>query len=209
LRNHNACEMIVGPRVAFGKKRAGRLPLLRELGRRHDVGISVVPSVGQKSGVVASRKIRQWLQKGRVEKAAQALGYPYSVAGTVVSGDRRGRRLGFPTANISVDERKILPPGVFWVKVLPANAPFPLSVKDLKHAKDGLCNVGTRPTFSPQGKTIHCEAYIFGARGSLYGKRLRVVFMRRLRSEKRFASSQALVRQIEGDLMKAKRWASK
>jgi riboflavin kinase/FMN adenylyltransferase len=203
-----AREMVVGPRVAFGKNRAGRLSLLYQLGKQYRVGIHVVGGVRARGEPVSSSRIRELLAQGDVDKAAQQLGYPYSLAGQVVHGSHRGRKLGFPTANIRVDTHKILPPGVFWVKVMPANRPFPLHRTDLRNAIDGLCNVGTRPTFTPRATKLTCEVYLFKAPSKLYGKSLRVVFMRRIRSERRFKSSQALRRQIGLDFALARHWAT-
>jgi riboflavin kinase/FMN adenylyltransferase len=210
LKRNRASEMVVGPRVAFGKNRSGRLPLLRKLGRSSGVRIHVVSSVSGAAGDVSSRRIRALLSGGRVERANALLGYPYSVEGNVVHGDARGRRLGFPTANIHVDPAKILPPGVFWVKVFPADA-IPLTAHEALKGIDGLCNVGVRPTFTPHSHALRCEVFIFGAAEklgassfALYGRKLRVVFLRRIRAEKRFASSESLQRQIAKDLLTAK-----
>ena len=190
LGRHGAVEMVVGPRLTFGKNRAGRLPLLRRLGRAHDVKIHVISGVGRGPHVSSSR-IRAVLQKGDVEAASEALGYPYEVSGRVVSGDHRGRKLGFPTANIEPDAGKLLPPGVFWVYVEPLK-------------RYGLCNIGTRPTFATAAPRVTMEVYVFGKVRSLYRRRLTVRFLRRLRGEKKFASAAALVRQIQSDVTRAK-----
>lgn len=207
-RKLKAREMVVGPKVAFGRHRAGRLPLLQALGRSTGVRIHVVPEIGGRHGV-SSRRIRTLLERGRPEAAAALLGYPYSVKGRVVRGERRGRQLGFPTANIASQPGKILPPGVFWVKVLRGSAPVPMTPAELKAGIDGLCNVGTRPTFHPGDHRLACEVFLFGRRKgkNLYGRDLRVVFLRRIRAEKRFSSGQALSRQIRRDLARARRWA--
>jgi riboflavin kinase / FMN adenylyltransferase len=206
LRRCGAREMVVGPRVAFGKDRAGRLPVLKELGRRYGVRIHVVGGVQIGGHAVSSSGIRELLRKGEVDRANHQLGYPYSVSGKVVHGSHRGRKLGYPTANVGVDVHKILPPGVFWVKVLPARHPIPLKPADLKGTIDGLCNVGTRPTFSPQATQLICEVFLFKTPPKLYGKELRVVFMRRIRAERRFPSPDALKRQIARDFQTAQRW---
>jgi riboflavin kinase/FMN adenylyltransferase len=202
VRKHHAQEMVVGPRVAFGKNRAGRLPLVRLLGKRYGVRIQVVPNISGKAGVVSSRRIRALLADGHVEKANAFLGYPYSVEGRVVHGVQRGRRLGFPTANIDVTPGKILPRGVFWVKVYAGNR-IPLNVPEALKGVDGLCNVGVRPTFTPHSHALHCEVFLLRGGQNLYGKKLRVVFLRRIRAERRFSSPEALKRQIAKDLAKA------
>jgi len=209
IGKHHAKEMVVGPRVAFGKNRAGRLSLLRSLGQKSSVRIHVVSNIARNRGAVSSRRIRALLSQGRLEEANALLGYPFSVEGKVIHGEARGRRLGFPTANIDVEPGKLMPRGVFWVKVFPANA-LPLSVAEAMKGIDGLCNVGIRPTFTPNSHTLHCEVFLFGAASTatkakphLYGKKLRVVFMRRIRSERQFGSAEALKKQIGKDLAKA------
>lgn len=206
LQKHHAKEMVVGPRVAFGRKRSGRLPLLRQLGKREGVKIHVVSSVNGANKSVSSRRIRALLFQGNVDSANRLLGYPYSIAGKVSHGDSRGRKMGFPTANIRAPEAKIMPPGVFWVKVMPAKA-MPISLQELKKGADGLCNVGTRPTFTPKERELHCETYIFRGRAPQYGETIRIVFLRRIRSEMRFKDKQELIHQIQADLKRARHWA--
>ena len=207
VKEFGAREMVVGPKVAFGKNRAGRLALLRRLGKKYGIRIRVVPAVGIGPAQVSSRRIRALLLAGQVEAANALLGCPYSVEGKVVHGEKRGRRLGFPTANIQPDPLKILPPGVFWVKVH-KGSDFPLNRREASRGLDGLCNVGIRPTFSPQAHALHYEVYVLNKTARLYGRSLRVVFLRRLRAERRFASPQALKRQIVRDLLIARRWMS-
>jgi riboflavin kinase / FMN adenylyltransferase len=203
VRRCGAIEMLVGPRVSFGKGRAGTLTLLRKLGRRYGVRIGVVSNVGAADASISSRRIRSLLSRGNVERANALLGYPYSVSGKVIHGDHRGRRLGFPTANLHGAPGKILPRGVFYVKVVPGTHPFPLGMGDLRDGLDGLCNVGTRPTFTPESELLHCEVFLFKKPKTLYGRRLRVVFLRRIRAEKRFDSTEALQRQIAADWERA------
>ena len=206
---HHATNIVVGPRVAFGKNREGRLKLLRALGQQHHVRIHVVPPVASGRIQVSSRKIRALLTIGHIEQANRLLGYAYSVEGKVVHGEGRGRLLGFPTANIDVDSRKLLPHGVYWVKVLPSAARFPLESKALLKGKDALCNVGTRPTFPGDAPVVHCEIFMLRGKPNLYGKKLRVIFIRRIRAERKFPSISALKAQIERDAAKARLWATR
>ncbi len=203
LKKHQAREMVVGPRVAFGKNRAGRLPLLRRLGRTHGVRIHVVSSIARGQSPVSSRRIRAHLLAGRVEKANALLGYPYSLEGRVIHGNRRGRLLGFPTANLAVDPAKMMPRGVYWVKVHPSRI-LPMSAKEALKGDDALCNVGVRPTFTPRSQQLHCEVFLLNRHSDLYGRKLRVSFLRRIRAEKRFASSSALQQQICRDVARAR-----
>lgn len=207
VKEFRAREMIVGPRVAFGKDRAGRLPLLRRMGREHGVRIRLIRPVQGADGDISSRRIRRLLKQGNLKTANALLGYPYSAAGRVVHGDGRGRHLGFPTANLAIPADKILPPGVFWVKVIAAKNPVPLRLKRLKKALDGLCNIGTRPTFTPMSREIHCEIFLMGRSDRLYGKALRIVFLRKIRVEKRFSSARDLIAQIGRDGARVRRWS--
>jgi riboflavin kinase/FMN adenylyltransferase len=203
VRRHRTVEMVVGPLVAFGRRRAGRLPLLRRLGREGGVRVHVVASVKGGDGTVSSRRIRALITRGNIEKANALLGYPYSLSGAVIHGDRRGRRLGYPTANIQLPPEKMVPRGVYWVKVFPSNR-LPLTTREARRGADGLCNVGVRPTFTPHEHHLHCEVFLMEGKKNLYGKKLRVVFLRKIRSEKRFASPEALKRRIEKDLAVAR-----
>ena len=164
LKKHHAKEMVVGPRVAFGKNRAGRLPLLKKLGKETGVRIHVVSSIARtERRCVFPENSGAACFKDDLEEANVLLGYPFSVEGKVIHGDRRGRRLGFPTANVDVDPAKMMPRGVFWVKVHPGNS-LPLSAREAMKGIDGLCNVGVRPTFTPHSHTLHCEVFLFGSK---------------------------------------------
>ncbi len=198
VRKLHAAAMIVGPKLAFGKNREGKLPLLRKLGQRSGVRIHVVPGVGKRGSVVSSRAIRALLLKGELDTANLMLGYPYSIEGTVVHGSHRGRRLGFPTANIQPEYGKILPPGVYWVRIVKPDS-SPLERQTLKRGIDGICNVGYRPTFTPESRALHCEVHFMRRTPSLYGRKLRVLFMRKIRAEMKFRSADALVTQIKKD----------
>jgi len=199
LGKWNAAEMIVGPRLAFGRNRRGRVLLLRRLGRKSDVLIKVVPPVRVRGQVVSSRRIRAAIERGDVGTAAAFLGRLYSLEGTVVHGDHRGRSLGYPTANLAVHPQKMLPAGVFWVQVIVGKSGKRIN---------GLCNVGSRPTFHRDSGKKRCEVFLFSKPNSLYGRTLRVFFLKKLRDEKRFGSAAELVRQIDQDFARAKRMSA-
>jgi riboflavin kinase/FMN adenylyltransferase len=166
----------------------------------HELGIEVkslppAPSDAEGKGdTVSSSLIRQLLRKGRVSEAAQALGFPYTILGTVEHGEHVGTRLGFPTANLTIiDERQLIPaPGVYAVKVRLEN-----SVEQ----KHGMMNIGNRPTFDGHRQTL--EAHIFQLHENLYGQRLLVSFVKRLRDEQRFDSIDALKEQLQKDVIAA------
>ena len=157
----------------------------------HEMGIEVVRAKAfEKGGVkVSSSVVRTLLSDGEVELAAQCLGYRYTIEGTVVSGFHEGRRMGFPTANIDI--RSV-------AKMLPANGVYAMtaSVGDGK-TYPAMMNIGKRPTFSGDSTTI--EVNIIGYSGDLYGRRISVSFVRRLRAERKFASEKALMAQLQKD----------
>lgn len=143
---------------------------------------------------VSSTKIRHFLSKGNVEEAASLLGRPYEVKGTVIHGDKRGRKIGFPTANVEVDEDCLIPDtGVYAVK---------LRVKD--EWFEGVCNIGYRPTFKhPDEHSLSVEVHIFDFDRSIYGEEVSVKWYARLRGEQKFNGIEALVAQIDKDKQEA------
>lgn len=139
----------------------------------------------------SSSAIRKALREGDVDTATRLLGRPYSITGTVVHGRGEGRRLGFPTANLSPDSVETLLPacGVYAVKV---------SVGEMETSFRGMMNIGTRPTFN-DGGALSLEVHMFDFDSNLYGRRLTVTFIRRIRAERTFDSPEALQRQLEQD----------
>jgi riboflavin kinase/FMN adenylyltransferase len=138
--------------------------------------------------VVSSSLIRKLLHKGEVEKANKLLGRPYEIAGTVVRGKSRGKRLGFPTANIH-STNDIAPPGVFISKASLGSQIYP-----------SITHVGTKPTFNE--KEVMIESYIINYNDTLYKKKLRVYFLKKIREEIKFKTAEALSLQIKADLEK-------
>ena len=145
---------------------------------------------------VSSSLIRQLLRKGRAKEAAEALGYPYTIMGSVAHGEHIGTRLGFPTANLTpLDPRQLIPaPGVYAVKV---------RLEHSMEQKHGMMNIGNRPTFDGQRQTL--EAHIFQLHEDLYDQQLLVSFVERLRDEQRFESIDALKEQLKNDVVAAQK----
>jgi len=139
---------------------------------------------------VSSSVIRNYLQKGQIEMAEKCLGYPYTLAGRVMSGYQLGRKLGFPTANIDTSgwDKMIPAPGVYAVKV---------RVQNTMEMKRGMMNIGTRPTFD--GDHLALEVHILNFHEDLYGKILLVSFLHRIREERKFSSERELVAQLKED----------
>lgn len=187
-----AVAVVAGPNYHFGVGARGDVVLLAELGQALGLGVEVVAPVEVGDVLVSSTRIRARIAEGRVEEAAALLGRPYRALADVVHGDARGRTLGYPTANLEVSPEKLLPAsGVYAVRVL---------IDDARHA--GVANLGVRPTFGERQKTL--EVHLLDISLDLYGRRVRVDFIRRLRGERRFDGAEALVAQIGRDVEAAR-----
>ena len=183
-------EITVGYDHRFGRNRAGDVDLLRKLGPDYGFQVDVIPAQEVDHDVVSSRRIRTVLrEEGDVEKAEELLGRPYQLEGVVARGEGRGRQIGYPTANLALqDARKLIPKrGVYATLVqLPDGS---------RHG--GMMNIGRRPTFD--GMDVTVEVHLFDFDGDLYGERLSVQFLQRLRDEQKFDSPDALVMQLSED----------
>jgi len=184
--------VVVGEDFRFGHQRTGNVASLAELGDAHGFAAEIVPLVGGQAPV-SSTRIRAMVAAGDLAGAAAALGRPHEVRGTVVPGEGRGRRLGFPTANVAVPPDLALPPiGVYAVRAgLRGGELMP-----------GVANLGTRPTFGGAGQGL--EVHLLESPGDLYGGVLRVAFVGRLRDERRFGGPTDLAAQIAADVAAAR-----
>ena len=183
-------EITVGYDHRFGNNREGDVALLRELGAEHDFDVDVIPAQHVNQHVVSSSAIRKHLlEGGDVEAAAKMLGRPYAMTGTVARGEGRGRKIGYPTANLELeDPRKLVPKiGVYAVRATLPDGTL----------RGGMMNIGRRPTFD--GMDVTAEVHVFDFSGDLYGERLRVEFLQRVRDEQRFESADALAVQLSED----------
>jgi riboflavin kinase/FMN adenylyltransferase len=182
-----ATRVSVGENFRFGRKAQGDATMLRS---RSEFETRVVPLVEVAGETVSSSHIRGLVAAGDVARAAEFLGGPFMLEGEVVEGDRRGRTLGIPTANIVPDDRLACPGhGVYaaWA-----------------HGRPAAVNVGVRPTFET-GRGLLVEAYLLDFDADLYGETLRVAFVERLRGERRFGSTEALVEQMRRDVEAVRR----
>ena len=180
-------QVSVGENFRFGAKAKGDPAMLAA---REEFETRVVPLVETDGETISSTRIRALVAAGDMEGARHCLGAPFMVEGEVVSGDQRGRELGFPTANIVPDDRLAIPGhGVY--------AAFANGVP-------AAVNVGVRPTFE-SGRGVLIETYLIDFEGDLYGTKLRVAFVERLRGEKRFAGVEELIAQMRIDVEDAKR----
>jgi riboflavin kinase/FMN adenylyltransferase len=185
-------ELWVGWDFALGRGRGGNVATLQKLGRAMGFEVKVLEPVQDGDVVISSTEIRRLIGAGQVQEAAEMLGRYHAVRGWVIHGDGRGRRLGYPTANVEVRSHCAIPThGVYAVYA---------SVGGRKHP--GVANVGVRPTFGPSELTI--EVHILDFQGSIYGEEILVEFIERLRSERRFADEEALCTQIKVDVARAR-----
>ena len=187
-------ELLIGYDHGFGKARAGDASVLRDLGARDGFYVEVVEPVTLPDGrAISSTAIRRAIAGGDLERAAAGLGRRYAVAGTVGRGEQRGRSLGFPTLNLTVPPRKLLPPeGVYVVRAETPRGSF-----------GGMLSLGPRPTF---GDTkVSFEVYLLDAEGDFYDAHVRVELVERLRGIRDFASPAALVEQMRLDETAARR----
>ncbi len=183
-----AKAVFVGYDFAFGKGREGTPDLLVRLGQEYGFSVEVVPPVTVGGEVVSSTLIRSLLREGRVAEAAQPLGRPYIVSGTIERGRGRGRGLGFPTANLVAGRDLLLPDGIYAVHCLLGSRVY-----------KGVVNIGVSPTFGDVERRM--EVYLFELNEEIYGEELWVFFgSERLRPEERFATPEALRAQIARDV---------
>jgi len=195
---HDACrplrEICVGHTWSFGRNRAGNLELLKKMGDQlgfDEVGLPAVEIDGE---VVSSTLIRAAVEMGDLTKVAQLLGHDLTILGTVVPGDRLGRTIGFPTANLSAHNEQFPPNGVYAVEAICEGLTLP-----------GVVNIGVRPTIKTASGERVLELHLFDFAADIYGQDVEVVFRKFLRPEQKFAGLDALKEQIARDVADARR----
>jgi riboflavin kinase / FMN adenylyltransferase len=184
-------EVWVGANFLFGHDRAGNFTLLRALGTRYGFKAEKIDPVRYKDFVVSSTRIRRLIAEGRVDEAGALLGHQYRIDGVVVAGDRRGRTLGFPTANLCTENELLPPNGVYATTATMDGIVRP-----------SVTNVGVRPTVDNSGRVV-VETHLLGMDADLYGRTLRIGFVQRLRDERAFGSLDLLKAQIAADCSRA------
>jgi riboflavin kinase/FMN adenylyltransferase len=186
-------EICVGHEWSFGKGRTGNLALLKTLGQRHGFNVIGVEAVKVNGEVVSSTAIRKAVEEGRLVKATQMLGREYTILGTVVRGEQLGRKLGFPTANLSAHSEQFPPNGVYVVEARLAGTLY-----------RGVANLGFRPTVSVEKSERLLELHLFDLDREIYGEEMEVRFLRYLRREQKFTGVDALKAQIAADVRQAR-----
>ena len=193
LLNIHVSQFWIGNDFSFGKNRTGNTIVLEQLGLRYGFKTVVSDHVTLDSEKISSSKIRNWVLEGEMELATQSLGRPYSLTGIVIHGDERGRKIGFPTANLSVWEEKILPPaGVY--------ATLALIEKQVFYS---VTNVGFRPTFKDNQLKPQVETFLHHFNRSIYDLPVQLFFIKRIRPEIKFESISAITAQITQDVQKS------
>jgi riboflavin kinase / FMN adenylyltransferase len=175
----------------FGKNRVGSPDFLAAQGARHGFAVDIVPPLEDEGRPVSSGAVRAALSQGKVVEAAELLGAPWFVSGEVIHGDKRGRDLGFPTANLKLDPACGLKHGIYAVRV---------GIGDRRH--DGVASFGVRPMFDDGAPLL--EVFLFDFDGDLYGCGMEVAFIGWLRHEQKFASIEALQRAMAADAAQAR-----
>ncbi|MCB9073092.1 MAG: riboflavin biosynthesis protein RibF [Bdellovibrionaceae bacterium] len=188
----NPSLIVVGYDFAFGRSRLGTIETLKKVGGAH-VHYVQLESIKSGKDVISTSLIRSEIQVGNVERAGELLLRPYYVDGMVVHGEKRGRKLGFPTINLLYSRDVILPAsGVYVADVVIAG----------EHYKS-VCNIGTNPTFS-QGQEVKWECHLLDFDRDIYNASVRVHFYKKLRSERKFSSQEELIEQIQKDVTSAR-----
>jgi riboflavin kinase / FMN adenylyltransferase len=198
--------LVVGEDFSLGRNRMGNVAFLQDYGARHGVHVESVPLEEAGETRISSTRIRALVNEGKVSEANLLLGHPAIASGIVEHGEKRGRQLNFPTANLRPQEHKLLPAnGVYAVLATIQEGPESdsrvashVSIKEEHYRLPGACNVGIRPHFD--GKERLVEVYLLDVDMDLYGKFLTVEFIQWLRSEERFASIDALKAQMSADV---------
>ncbi len=179
-------KLVIGYDYAFGRNREGNVALLEKLGTELGFDLEVLAPIGSGDIVYSSTGIRELIGRGDVEGVVALLGRHFSLDGTIVHGHHRGKGLGFPTANLATDNELIPKHGVYAVKVRIADAIY-----------DGACNIGSNPTFAD-------KVFIFDFAGDLYGCRMRLFFVARIRDERKFPDPAALQQAIQSDVLRCR-----
>lgn len=183
----------LGNDFALGKNRSGDITSLEEIGNLKGFSIHTFQHLEEHGEKISSSKIRSWIQNGDFHQVTHALNRYYSVEGQVIHGDSRGRKLGFPTANLDIWEGKLLPsPGVYatWIEI-----------EGIIH--QSVTNVGIRPTFDNQSKLTRVETYIHNFDQDIYQNHVKLHFIEKTRNEIKFESVEHLISQIQKDVLQA------
>ena len=192
INNKTKCRFLyVSKNFKFGYKRQGNIQMLKKYEKLYDFKSIITKPYKKKNKIISSTLIRQKIISGKIREANKLLNREWKVEGKVIKGQKRGRKIGFPTCNLKLNDYIIPRLGVYAVKI-----------NGLKFSKKGIANIGFRPTFN--GKNLLLETNIFGINKNLYNKEISVSFRRFIRREKKFKDLEHLKKQIKIDIKKAK-----
>jgi len=183
----NVHTLVIGYDHHFGRNREGAIPELKVLAELYDFNIEMISPQLFQDVTVSSTKIRQLLETGEIEKANHYLGYHFFINGEVVKGNGIGNTIGFPTANILIKNK--------W-KLFPADGVYAVKVNINNRSLKGMINIGKKPTVGGGGKDKSLEVHIFDFSSNIYGHKIKVRFIRRIRDEKRFEDLEGLKKQL-------------
>jgi riboflavin kinase/FMN adenylyltransferase len=186
VRRLSVVGVVVGVDFHFGKRRQGTPAFLQEQGEERGFEVDLIRPVLFRGNPVSSSAIREALGRGEVEQAAKLLGHSWFVSGKVIHGEKRGRELGYPTANLALDPACELAHGIYAVRV-----------RVRGEMRDGVASFGRRPTFGEGAPLL--EIFLFDFSGDIYGEEIDVAFIDWIRPEAKFGSAEELVRQMDAD----------
>ncbi len=192
-RGLNTKWLLVGEDFRFGRKRAGDLAMMQAVAKKFAFDVCVMPTVVFNGQRVSSTMVRDALALGNLEQARELLGKPYSISGRVVHGDKTGRKIGYPTANIRIKHPRPALGGIFAVEIAGIS----------EHPLKGVASLGVRPTVKDNGVPL-LEVYVFDFDSEIYGQHVQVNFLHKLRDEEKYVDIETLTRQIAVDVEKAK-----
>lgn len=184
-------KLVIGYDHRFGKQREGSFEDLIKLAPKYDFQVEEIPEEDVNNIAVSSTRVRKALKEGDVETAAALLGRPYSLSGTVIHGNKIGRTIGFPTANLHIAED---------YKLIPGNGVYIAKVEVQKESHFAMVNIGNRPTIEDRGE-LRVEVYILDFDRDIYGSELTVHLLKKIRDDKKFASLDELTTGIKDDLL--------
>lgn len=211
VRQLGVKQVFLGFNAGFGHDRKGNAALMETSAKKFGFHFEAVPPFKIQGQLISSSQIREWIRAGDWKKTEEGLGRPFSILAPVITGDARGRELGYPTANLDISGRVLPPEGVYAVKARTVNAgtkPLGSGAEDFQKPETGpwreaVLNYGKRPTFEQAALPV-MEAHILDSGEDLYGKTLEVSFSAYLRGEKKFQDAGMLRAQIEKDIRQAR-----
>ncbi|MBF0485755.1 MAG: bifunctional riboflavin kinase/FAD synthetase [Candidatus Omnitrophica bacterium] len=193
VKKFKPVKVVVGQDFHFGHGGAGAISLLRESGARYGFDVESVPLLKHKNTNIKTTNLKNLISAGDLRAIKVFLGRNYSMGGRVIHGDGRGRKLGFPTANLKKENVTILPPGIYFIRAHFSG-----------RKRNGLFYIGRRPSIKRGGGQVHLEAYLLDFQGNLYHREIEVEFLKKYRNETMFSDEKSLVSQIKKDIHAAR-----